>query len=229
MGQTWEQLLFAHWPVPVAALRRVVPRQLPLDTHDGTAWVGVTPFRVRGARLRLTAPVPGLSAFPETNVRTYVTVDGKPGIYFLSLDADSRLAVDGARRVYRLPYFRAKMRVSMDGCVDYASRRVDPSGPPAELACRYESVGPPFQAQRGSLEYFLTERYCLYTLDQDQRLYRADIHHQPWPLRQARATFHANTMGEPLGVKLDEEPILHLAERQDVVIWPIASIEATPR
>jgi Uncharacterized conserved protein (COG2071) len=106
MGQTWVNLLFAHWRVSEEALRAVVPPQLPIDTHDGSAWLGITPFYVRGVRLRGTVPAPLISSFPELNVRTYVSVEGKPGIYFLSLDADSWPAVPAARRTYRLPYYR---------------------------------------------------------------------------------------------------------------------------
>jgi uncharacterized protein YqjF (DUF2071 family) len=117
MGQTWRHLLFAHWQVEAARLAERIPPQLPLDTRDGSAWIGVTPFGVEGLRLRRLPPPPIVSRFLEVNVRTYVTLDGKPGIYFLSLDASSRLAVSVARRTYRLPYFhsRISMRVSEDG------------------------------------------------------------------------------------------------------------------
>ena len=226
MGQTWERLLFAHWPVPPDVLRPVVPPQLPIDTRDGQAWVGVTPFRVRGLRLRSSPPLPLVASFPEVNVRTYVTVEGRPGIHFLSLDAGSRLAVEAARRVYRLPYFRARMRVESNGSVDYTTRRVDSSGPPAELVCRYQPVGPPYHAEPGSLDYFLTERYCLYTLDEERRVHRGEIHHPPWAVRRARASFRVNAMGEPFGLPLAGEPLLHLSERQDVVMWRIRALEA---
>lgn len=227
MAQTWEQLLFAHWPVAVEELRRVVPSELSIDTHDGTAWVGVTPFRVGASRLRALPHVPGLTSFPETNVRTYATVEGKPGIYFLSLDAASRLAVRGARRVYRLPYFRATMSARRSGdWVDYETVRVAGDGPPAELRGRYRPSGERFNAVEGSIEYFLTERYCLYTLDEGRRLHRADIHHPPWPLQRAEASFAVNTMAAGFGLPLDAQPgpLLHYAERQDVLIWTIQPV-----
>jgi uncharacterized protein len=178
MAQTWEDLLFAHWRVSAAELRRVVPSQLPIDTFDGTAWLGVTPFLVRGLRLRLTPPIPFLSRFPELNVRTYVTVGGKPGIYFLSLDAARWLAVIGARRTFRLPYFHARMPLRRrGGAVSYASRRTSSDGEPAGLQAHYRPYGEVFVAEPGSLEYFLTERYCLYTLDDRLLVHRAEIHH----------------------------------------------------
>jgi uncharacterized protein YqjF (DUF2071 family) len=218
MGQTWERLLFAHWTVPHDAMRRVVPQELPLDAFDDAHFVGVTPFVVTGLRPRLLPPPPAGSRFAELNVRTYVTVDGKPGIWFLSMDAASRLAVHAARRGYRLPYFPARMSArSSAGAIDYRSERT--SGPPARFAATYEPQGPPQPPRPGTLEHFLTERYCLYTLDERHRVHRADIHHPPWPLQRGGARIEANTLGEPLGLDLSGAPLLHYSERQDVVIW----------
>jgi uncharacterized protein YqjF (DUF2071 family) len=217
-GQTWRDLLFAHWSLPVEALRPAVPTELPLDTFDGRAWLGITPFEVSGLRAVGTPPVPGLSRFPETNVRTYTTVAGKPGIYFFSLDAASYAAVAGARLTYHLPYFRARMTIErVDGEIHYRTRRVDGQ---AELAARYSADGRPFDPQPGTLEHFLTERYCLYTLDARRRMLRADIHHPPWPLQPAVGEIQRNTMAAPYGIELPGEPLLHFAARQDVLIWP---------
>jgi uncharacterized protein YqjF (DUF2071 family) len=224
MGQTWEQLLFAHWPVDPALLRRAVPMQIPIDTFGEIAWIGVTPFEVRALRLHGSPPLPAGSRFPELNVRTYTTIGGRPGIYFFSLDAGSRLAVAAARRAYRLPYFHARMAIRRDGeAVSYRSRRVDSAGPGAELSLVYRPTGEPFNPAPGSLEHFVTERYCLYTLDERRRVLRAEIHHPPWPLRAAEADFSRNTMTEPLGIALPGPPtLLHFSARQDVVIWPLA-------
>jgi uncharacterized protein len=221
-GQTWLDLLFAHWPVPVAALRPAVPAELPLDTFDGRAWLTITPFEVSAARARGVPPIPRLSRFAETNVRTYTTVDGRPGIYFLSLDAASALAAWGARRTYRLPYFRADMTIERAGGeIRYRSRR---TAPEAELVARYRPEGAPFAAQPGTLEHFLIERYRLYTFDERHRLLSADIHHPPWSLRPAVAELYRNTMTAPYGIDLPGEPLLHFAARQDVVIWPLAPV-----
>jgi uncharacterized protein len=221
MAQTWEDLLFAHWDVPAAQVRPHVPPELPLDELKGRAWIGVTPFRLTGLRARWTYPVPRLSTFPELNVRTYVTVDGKPGIYFFSLDAASALAVATARRFYRLPYFWAEMSVRREHEeVAYRSRRRGQQG--RRLTTRYRADGPTFQAEPGSLEHFLTERYCLYTVDEGVVL-RADIHHPPWPLHSARADLRINTMAPP-GIELRDEPLLHSADRQDVLIWPLMKV-----
>lgn len=162
MVQIWQDLLFAHWRVPEEHLRRVVPPQLPVDTFEGAGWIGVVPFMIRGARLPLTPPMPWLSQFPELNVRTYVTVNGRPGVYFLSLDAASALAVFAARRTYRLPYFRAAMStVRQGGEVVYSSERHSGGGEAAGFRARYRPHGPAFTAEPSSLEFFLTERYCL--------------------------------------------------------------------
>jgi uncharacterized protein YqjF (DUF2071 family) len=231
MAQTWMDLLFAHWSLPPQALSAIVPAQLPLDTFDGRAWIAVTPFAVRNLRVRLTFPVPVLSAFPEINVRTYVVVGGKPGIFFFSLDADSRLAVATARRFYRLPYFRSRMSIARaNGEISYASERDDPDAPsPALFRARYGPIGAPFNAERGTLEHWLTERYCLYTLDDDGRPLRADIHHPPWPLQPAQAQFAANTMADEVALPLDGEPLLHYARRQDVVFWRLERLSTAAR
>ncbi len=221
MAQSWHDLLFAHWPVPVEHLRPALPSFLPLDTFAGRAWVGVIPFRMTGVRLRGIPPVPWLSAFPELNVRTYVTAGGKPGVFFFSLDAGNAVAVTVARRWFRLPYYRARMSVTPDqGGIRYTSQRVHRGAAPAAFSARYAPVGPVFRASAGSLDRWLTERYCLYTTGPAGRLYRAEIHHAPWPLQRAAAAVLRSTMTGPLGIALpDAEPLLHFARRLDVVVW----------
>ena len=221
MGQTWDDLLFAHWRVPADSLRPLVPAGLELDLYDGEAWLGVTPFVLTGLRARGLPPFPFVSSFPELNTRTYVTLDGKPGIWFFSLDAASDLAVEAARRGYKLPYFRAAMTaVRRDGWIAYESRRRDPRGAAASFRVQYRPDGEVIDAAEESLAYFLTERYCLYALDGDT-LKRAEIHHRPWPLQSAEAVVEENTM-PPSGIELqDGEPLLHYSARQDVVIWPL--------
>jgi uncharacterized protein len=223
MAQTWEDLLFAHWAVPPERLRPLLPASVPLDVREGSAWVAVTPFRVSAIRLRGVPHLPGVTSFPELNVRTYTTIDGKPGIWFMSLDAARALAVFGARRTYRLPYFKASMECrESEGWIEYRSRRVSRDGEPAELAGRYRPTGPQKPPAPGSLEHWLTERYCLYTLDEHGDVLRADIQHPPWPLQSAQATFERVTMAAPYGLELSEPPaLLHFAARQDVLIWPL--------
>jgi uncharacterized protein YqjF (DUF2071 family) len=165
MAQTWHDLLFAHWPVPPQQLRPAVPPAFNLDLFDGTAWIGIVPFRTTNVALRGMPSLPWVSAFPELNVRTYVTVGDRPGIYFFSLDAGSRIVVHSARALLKLPYFAASMTVAhRAGAVQYESCRDDDYGA-AHFSAKYEGVGPPSHASPGTLEYFLTERYCLYNLD----------------------------------------------------------------
>jgi uncharacterized protein YqjF (DUF2071 family) len=230
---TWEDLLFAHWPVPAAALRPLVPPPLDLDTFDGSAWLGIVPFRMRGVRLRGLPAIPGTSAFPELNVRTYVTAEGKPGVWFFSLDAASRIAVRAARAWFHLPYFDARMESWRTGTeVAYSSRRTHRGAPPAEFAARYRPTADAYSPTRGSLEHFLTERYCLYAGDSanadGSRLWRGEIHHQKWPLQPAEAEIMRNTMTAPLALRLpDTPPLLHFARRLDVVAWPPQSLKTS--
>jgi uncharacterized protein YqjF (DUF2071 family) len=216
-AQTWVDLAFLHWRVDDAALRRLVPDSVELHTFDGTAWIGVVPFLLTGLRVRGLPPIPGLSTFPELNVRTYVIRDDKPGIWFFSLDAASTWFVEAAKKLYRLPYNRARMRCERTGDhVEYDSSRAG-----ASFAARYRGEGDLFHARPGSLEHYLTERYCLYTED-GGRAYRADIHHPPWDLQRGQATVVENTMS-PLPL-LDEEPHVLFAPRQDVVVWPLREL-----
>ena len=227
MAQTWDDLLFEHWRVSVDALRSLIPSSLDIDTFDGDAWLGITPFRLTGLRLRGVPPVPRASSFCELNVRTYVRQRGeRPGIWFFSLDASRRYAVQAARRFYRLPYFLARMSADTRGTgLAFSSSRRTRGGRPFTWSATYAPSGATFTASPGSLEYFLAERYCLYTLDRG-RLLGADIHHPPWPLQPAEATIELNTMPPP-GVELPaDEPLLHFARRQDVVIWPLEELPA---
>jgi uncharacterized protein YqjF (DUF2071 family) len=226
MTQTWHDLLFAHWPVEEGALRARVPREFALDLFDGTAWLGILPFRMTNVAPRGVPSLPWISEFPELNVRTYVRVGERPGIYFFSLDAGSSLAVKVARYLLNLPYYPAVMSVmrAAAGSIDYDSRRDEP-GAAASLSVSYRPVGPAFEAGEGSLEYFLTERYCLYNLNHRGAPYRLDIHHVPWPLQTAEATFTRNTMAEASGLSLPgTKPLLHYAKRQDMVAWPPSSL-----
>jgi uncharacterized protein len=222
MAQSWHDLLFAHWAVDVAALRPLIPARLEIDLYDGRAWLGVVPFRMSGVRLRGTPAVPGLATFPELNVRTYVRVEGKPGVWFFSLDAANAIAVALARAWFHLPYFRARMECrEVQGLVHYRSERTHRGALGAILEGRYRPAGAAFEPQPGTLEHFLTERYCLYSADSGGRVYRGEIHHLPWLLQRGDAHFTKNTMGEAAGVKLPTEgPLLHFAHRQDMVAWP---------
>jgi uncharacterized protein len=219
MGQTWEDLLFAHYRVPLAQLREHVPDGLEVEEHSGSGWLGVTPFAVTGLRARGLPPLPFVSSFLELNVRTYVTRDEKPGIWFFSLDASSDAAVLAARQLYRLPYFRARIRMERSAELTFECTR----DAQTTFDGTYSATGPVVMADSGSLEHFLTERYCLYA-EHAGELMRAEIHHRPWPLQAAEAQIRANTMA-PAGIEIGEEPLHHYSERQDVVIWPLESVE----
>ena len=222
---TWLDLLFAHWPIRPELLRDRIPPQLVIDTFDGSGWIGIVPFTMSNARPRFS-PV-ALNDFPELNVRTYVKYGGKPGIYFFSLDAASSLLVWGARQFVSLPYYNATMRVIDDarGWTRYRSARTHRGAPPARWVARYRPTGKAAPPDPGTLEHFLTERYCLYTLDGASRPRRLEIHHRPWPLQAAEAQISINTMAEAAGFRLPSiAPLLHFAKRQDMVAFPMEEI-----
>src|SRR3954469_13777194 len=232
MRQTWNDLLFAHWSLAAEQLRALVPAQLELDLFDGRAWVAVTPFHMTDVAFRSMPPVPMFSAFPELNVRTYVTYRGKPGVFFFSLDAFNPPAVWGARLAYHLPYFYARMQAGVseggeDGTKDVRYWSVRFRAPHAEFRGAYRPSSQPAISKPGSLEHFLTERYRLYTVH-EREVYAADIHHLPWKLQVAEAEIERNSMTEAAGISLsDEKPLLHFSKRMKVLVWPIRRLRGS--
>jgi uncharacterized protein len=223
-AQTWEDVLFCHWRVSPSALRALVPPALEIDTFDGSAWVGVLPFRLTGFRLRGLPAVPHLSSFPELNVRTYVTAGGRPGILFISLDAARRWAVVGARRMYKLPYYRARMSMRKGDWIDFSSERI---GEARRFRARYRPAGAALSHEPGTLEHFLTERYRLYTTD-GSRVLCGDAHHAPWSIQPAEAEIEENMMA-PSPIELGGDPLLYYSVRQDALIWPLRQADAASR
>jgi uncharacterized protein YqjF (DUF2071 family) len=223
MTQSWHDLLFAHWPVDARGLSEKLPAGLPLDTYEGQAWLGIVPFHMTNVAPRGIPSLPFVSSFPELNVRTYVTLHGKPGVYFFSLDAGSSLAVTAARTLFQLPYYAATVSVrEMDGEIHYRSSRDTRIPGVAEFEARYKPIGPVQLPQPGTIEHFLTERYCLYTVDDSFKARRLEIHHWPWPLQVAEAHISVNTMADAAGLRLPSTaPLLHFAKRQDMVAWPM--------
>ena len=206
-------MLFAHWALPVSQLRVLVPDELEIDTSDGDAWISLTPFEAHVRPRGL-----GSITFPELNCRTYVRYGGIPGIYFFSLDAGSILAVLGARTLYGLPYFHSKMEIdTVNSEIHYRCERTLSS---ASFYAKYEPISTAYRAVTGTIEHWLTERYCLYTVTKKSVL-RAEIHHLPWDLQDVSAKFYQNTIATAAGLSLSASPdLVQYAERQEVLIWP---------
>jgi uncharacterized protein len=225
MQQRWAELGFLHWPVPVAALRGLVPDALTIDTYERQAYVGVIPFTVTGARPMLMPPLPWVSDFHEINVRTYVHLGGAdPGVWFFSLDASNPVVVAAARALFRLPYHHARMEMDVDaGGVDFRSERA--SSESAIFAARYEPRGRAEAPAVGSLEYFLAERYLLYT-SADRRLWQAQVHHEPYPLQEARAEVMVEGLVDAAGIERPEgqPPLAHFAREVNVEIFALRDV-----
>lgn len=232
MAQSWHDLLFAHWSYEPEVLARLLPAPLEPELHGGRAWVGVVPFRMSGVRLRGTPALPWLSAFPELNLRTYVTLDGLPGVWFFSLEATNPVAVRVARSWFHLPYFDARMACEAEGeAVAYRSSRTHRGAPAAELRGRYAPTGSVGLAEPGSLEAFLTERYRLFARDPialgeggpeggKARFFKGEIHHAPWPLQPAEAELDAASLLAAAGLPAPTgEPHLRFARELHVRIW----------
>jgi hypothetical protein len=221
MRMRWVDLLFAHWPMDPEALRPFIPPGLELDTFDGRAYLGIVPFLMEDVGPRFLPAPPVAGAFPELNVRTYVRHGDRGGVWFLSLDAASHIAVEGARAAFNLPYYDADMQVGrVREVVDYRSVRTDDRGEPARFDARYRATGPVEYANPGSLEAWLTDRRRLFAVDADGRIMRTEIRHRPWPLQPAAARIERETMAAAHGLTLpDEPPHLRYSARLDVRAW----------
>jgi uncharacterized protein YqjF (DUF2071 family) len=222
----WVDLLFIHWPIEITALRPFIPPGLAVDTFDGQAWIGVVPFGMRGVRPRLAPAVPWLSSFLELNVRTYVTAGEKPGVWFFSLDAANPVAVQLARTFFHLPYFNARIALAQrDGWISYSSQRTHRGAAGAEFQGRYRPTGEPYHAPPGSLDEWLTARYCLYASSGNTVL-RGEIHHPPWPLQPAVLELDRNTTLNPHFTQTfkDQKPVLHYARHLPVVAWALEHV-----
>jgi uncharacterized protein YqjF (DUF2071 family) len=220
MTQTWHNLLFLHAPVEPASVRSFLPPSVDLDTFDGQAWLGVVAFRLSKIRLRGFPEVGLVSHFNEVNLRTYVTYQGIPGVLFLSMDADNPLAIALARPLFRLPYTPANIEFDRwSGGISFTCERTSGPGMGAQFKSVYRPQGPVYTSCRGTLEYWLTERYCYYGASADHT-YRCDIFHPPWPLQRAHASIMRNTLAASLGLRAEPiEPTLHYAHKMTALIW----------
>lgn len=228
MSQRWNDLLFAHWPMRAAEIEALLPEELEADTFHGSGWLGVVPFWMDKVQLRGLPAIPGMRQFPELNLRTYVRdrQTGMPGVYFLSLDAGNLLAVTVARSLFHLPYYWAQMRIEPRGEREFTfySRRIM-TRKQVRFVARYRGLGPSpklAQSRPGTIEYFLTERYCLFSRDGLGRLFKVNIHHNPWPLEDAEAEIEQNDLAEAVGLQLpDTKPLLHYSRQLAVYVWSV--------
>ncbi|MDB5235911.1 MAG: hypothetical protein JWR44_2904 [Hymenobacter sp.] len=228
LRQEWSELLFMHWAVPVELLQPLLPPRLQIDTYDGMAWLAVVPFRMSKVRTRITPPVPGTDEFLELNVRTYVHLDGVPGVWFLSLDATSALAVWTARTFFNLPYLRAAMRLETPSAQlrQFMAERTHGGAPSASFRATWKT-GPPLPpAEPGSLAFFLTERYCLYASNKAQtKLYRGRVAHSPWPLSSAQLLHYESSLIEAHGLPTPTgAPLVHAGGPVSVELWPMQRV-----
>ena len=220
MRMSWHDLLFAHWSFAPEQINALLPNGVVVDTFAGRAWVAIVPFHMSDVAPRFVPELPWLSRFPELNIRTYVSIQGKSGVWFFSLDATNPIAVRVARTAFHLPYMDAKMRCTQDGLwYGYHSHRTHRGAPTATFVGRYRAIDEEFYAQPGTLEYWLTARYCLYTQDRKGNLLRGEIDHPPWTLQRAELIVEENTMLESLGLATEEEPHLLFSKDLAVRAW----------
>lgn len=223
MFQSWQDLLFASWPLPALKLQLLVPRELEIDTFERSAWVSLVPFRMVDLHFRDVPPLPGDNSFPELNFRTYVKVEDRPGVYFFSIECSNVIADWVARHFFSMPFMRSKIKFfTQDGSFVFESTRAQSDAPAARFVCNYRPIGEPFQAQPGSLEAFLVERYSLFFVKDQGAIYRGDIQHSPWNLQEAAAEFQVNTIATAAGIELPvTPPHLLFSSKTDTLVWPV--------
>lgn len=227
----WHDLLFMHWRVDPDLLRQMIPQPLEIDTFDGSAWIGIVPFRMTDVAPRFVPGIPLISSFPELNVRTYVSINGKPGVWFFCLEATNPIAVRLARKLFHLPYMDARINLKNSSqrntgkWISYQSTRTHRGELPATLDVDYRPIGDAFLADPGSIEEFLTSRYCLYSANSKNEIFRGEINHRPWEIREAQAVLKENTMTDWLGIELPSEPpLLHFSKFTKVVAWSLQKV-----
>jgi len=220
MRQSWNNALFIHYPIAINKLRQLVPEQLQLDTYDGWGWISIVPFKMEKVGIRA---IPFSITFPELNIRTYVTIDNKPGVYFFSLDATNLPVVFLSNMFINLPYLHSQMTIHHDG--DYTSFSCIRKSSDESIACLYHPISEPFTASKGTFDYWVTERYCFYTVNSAGKVNRCNILHKPWPLQHAEAEIRHNSLFSSKSLQFEAiTPILHYSKGVDVRVWPLERV-----
>jgi uncharacterized protein YqjF (DUF2071 family) len=222
MHQNWANLLFLHWPIDDALIRPLIPAPLEIDTFDGQAWISITPFGMTGVRFASMPAIPGLDSFLELNVRTYVHHNGRPGVWFFSLDASKLIPALAARVIYMLPYYRATMDFMVNGNeFRFESQRT--IGPSAGFSARWQAGVRLRDPDADSLAFFLVERYALFA-GTSENLAMTRIYHHPWILEEAIVQEYRSTMLSALNLpEPSSAPLAHFSRVLNVEVWePIA-------
>ncbi|MCJ7842651.1 DUF2071 domain-containing protein [Lederbergia sp. NSJ-179] len=225
MTQTWNHLLFCHWPIDEKVIQPLIPPEFELDKFAGKAWLGVIPFQVTDMRIRGLPKPPYLHTYLELNIRTYVTYKGTPGIYFLALDADKWSAVWGGKIGALLPYRKANMEMQeRKNRIHFQSKPLDPSQKERTLSIQYQPISESYSPTTDSLEYWLFERYCFFILFKN-RVFRGDIHHNHWKVSQAVAK-----IDQPFFFTLfqnrHDAPLFHYTRKKQAFMWMLNKVES---
>lgn len=226
MRQSWRNLLFLHWPVPLEKLRPHIPSSLQIDTFHGSAWLGLILFVIEGIYPLGISKFSLTPKFPEINVRTYVKYNEKPGIYFMSIDVENWASLKIAKNWYHLPYHSAKISFGKQGQTFYChSIRKENGNTPVSFKGQYGPISEVYYPKEGTLDHWFTERYCLYSSNNGVNIYCGEIHHRPWPLQKAEIEVDKNTLFTSYQFDLSEiKPLAHFSTGVDSLMWNIKRI-----
>ncbi len=206
LAMWWRDVAFFHYRVSTGVIERSLPSGVEPDCYDGSAWLSVVPFRLTEVHLRGLPVLPGFKEIPEINLRTYVRVHDRPGVWFYSLDATNAIVVNAARVVTALPYFRTRVETSeRNGTIRYESERRDARAVAGRFRAEYRPAAETRSAAQGSIDAFLHERYRFYST-RGRRVLTADVSHQPWSLQNLEVEIAANTLGDTIGYVLPLQP-----------------------
>ncbi|MCQ6276307.1 DUF2071 domain-containing protein [Bacillus sp. V3B] len=229
MRQNWGHFLFVHWPIPLELLRPHIPSTLEIDTYNRSAWLGVVVFVMEGIYPRGLPPISLTPTFPEINVRTYVQYDGKPGVFFMSLDVGDWASYTIAKRWYHLPYQPADISFQKEEQTFHCqSIRKRSTNPPIAFQAKYTPISEVYFPKEGTLDHWLTERYCLFSSNNGSDIFCGEIHHRPWPLQKVEAEISRNTLLTPFkidGTKV--QPIYHFSKGVDAFFWNIKKVSSS--
>lgn len=215
MTQEWNHLLMLHWPVSRLLLEPFVPKPLTVDTYENNAWISFILFKVTNMRFRGLPKIPYLHTFNEINIRTYVTYKGNRGVYFFSLSVNKWLNAL-APKLLLFPYYYKKIALQQDEVFHFSLK-----GQNEKFDCSYSSASDLFITSPGSLDYWLLERYCFWTVKR-KWLFRGDIHHEQWRVNEAKVSIRDNSLARFLPRSIfQDKPRTHFTERKQVFIWPI--------
>lgn len=226
MGQQeWHDVLFMHWPVPYEILRPYIPQPFSLETYDEQAWITIILFQAKNSRFRAMPNIMSYPPFLQMNTRTYIQFDGKPGIYFLSVDVNHLLVQVASKRLLQLPYELANMDIKRDrDHISFKSNRINSGYLLSHITANYRPLSQQVHHPQGTLSHWLTERYCFWLI-KGTKIIKGPLSHEPWELDKVTVTLGKKDIIPFITMNdIQEKPIAHYAKFIHAHLHPFEQI-----